>query len=761
MGLDSNFPVKPSEMNGAYDQAIVVDNATSIEALFRAIDEGDTESALDLARYSNADLSILNNHGQNPLHRAIVRDQDEVANALAKKNYDDGGNAIHDMDREGYTPLMLAVEHGNMPLAKRLIEMKAGAAIGHDVNCSAERLSQKHNTIIHTILLLETDGDSAEAHKRAVANDFLSFEKLIFGKNTLLRNVCERGDVDAAKALISKSGADASFILMRTLAEDHPTVSPDRAKAIRTLIAAGADLSAALMHAIEADQFPAVQSLLCLGAPGDAAMATAIERRDEHMVTLLQKSGVDTFDALMHEAMLGNTGAVKFLLSTRGGALPQHRDEYVLTELAKRGNKDAVKLLIKEGVNSTHSLIDLLSSGNADAIKLLISAGADASEVLETVADIHGHGATDEVYQLKILIDAGVDPSRLLFDRVRGKSKDIHQAKMLIAAGAKASAALAYAADSERNAVSQTLVSVSKEVLALQQAVKRADNSETADVSTVGRILAVQLSMAQPESRAYRESLKNIGNELAANGDQAAAKLLFAIEQVNWADLRSSSTNRSNAAMAVTTVMKVNDSYSARLLMSAGASPIAAITHGIRNHNVRLLANLIDAGVSSHRVLQGVLRSENVDLAKKLIQEKNINLYEMFHDLINLDEKSNLKVFIPILTDGTRELLVSFDLGDRKTANVLVAAGVDTSKALNLAIRGLHMKAVQALIALGADKSAALLETIDKNLPTMTQMLLCLGADPVIALQKAVIADNKKAVEQLTAMGVSLENVAI
>jgi len=763
MGLNSDFPVKSTSMSEAHDQAVVVDNSTAIETLFRAIDDGDIDTAVDLARHSNADLSAVNSHGQNPIHLAISLGRDDIAAELVQASHENTDTAIHDTDRAGYTPLMLAMEYGNFSLARILIEMRAAVIVGRDTHCSPEKLTQKHRTIVHTTLLMEAQGDVAKAHKAAVAKGFHHFEKLIFGQHTALRDACERGDVDTAKALITKLGVDASFILTRTLLDQHPSVSPARANAVKTLIAADADLALALEYALEAGEMSAMQELVFLGAPGIEAMDKAIEKRDANAVALLSRSAVRRVEVLKKAAMRENVGAVQFMFRKDGGNLSKEIfGQSALRQLAKNGHIDAVKILIKENVNSEEPLIFLLKEGNKKAVNTMIAAGADAANVLQIIASTHSLAPIDETYQLKILIDAGVDPSRLLFEKVRGKSKDLHQAKILIAAGAKASASLAHAPERERGEILKTLVALSKEVSAIQKAVAGTTSGEDgAEVQAVGRILSAQRAMAQPELRDHRHAINRMADYFESRGNKDAATLLRALERVDWAEIAASAKNLSDANGAVSALMARNNFYSVRLLMSAGAAATTAVLYAIKNHDLAALTDLIDAGFDPKLVLWQVVCLGPADLARALIKEEELELVDLFKGLLDDHGTLDLKAFIPSITDGTDELLQACQRGETEVANALIAAGVNTGKVINLAIQGMHPQALRTLINLRADKAAALVEALESNQDTVAQMLLYLGADPIIARQKAETAGNKKAADLLKEMGVMLEKAAV
>ncbi|CAM4134916.1 ankyrin repeat domain-containing protein [Bordetella muralis] len=738
----SNYEPKTHQANTVNCPFDYMDNMSPDDSLRAAITKHDLRGVSYVLANFTVDFSALNFSGQNPIHMAIALGRhDNIANLLIERSL--GSNAIHEMDRNGYTPLMLAVEHGNIRLATSLIkDRQATVSAGNDANCSPAGLARKQSTITHTRLLLETGGDIAAAHKLALRRDIESFEKLFSLQHVHLRNACEDGNLDAARAII-KAGVDPSFVLMRTLTGRGGEVSPNRATIIRNLIAAGADPTVALKQALSTSvSRSTVQTLLVLGASGRKAME---DLRGTGLTTnmwYLLKSRTNWEKALISEAIKGNASAVKFWIDRLGGLKP----DQVLMPLVNGRHNAAIKLLLAEGVNPHSTLMRLLEEGNTEGVKHLISAGAEVSTVLSEMDKNQKDGLTLGIKKLETLIKAGADLSRMLLDSTKTEAS-LSVAKVLIAAGAKAEGAVELAPENQRSDVRKTLELAAQDAA---NASKLMLDAGMADNSLLEDILLVQGMRNRPNMGPYKEILHKHAAYREAEGKQAEADLIRAVEIVDWNAIKTLTITHPEAASNVLhDLLSAADAPSSRLLIQAGADISATIKAAMSDYGATgpvLAARLIMAGQSAHSVLNSLIDSKEQTFAKKVIETARIDIFDMFKFLAESGNEPLLKKLLPLsITDGLGELINACNQGNAGLARALISAGVNADRALYRAIISDAPDAAKTLMSLGADKSVALAAALSDEHPLIAEMMLALGTDLRVALTKVDPKNIEKA----------------
>ena len=798
MGISSSRVVNSGSTTAAYHESDVVHISPSSNVLFKAIGEGDAETVTRLLKDPGLDLSkVINSRGQNPVHIAIELKQEGIAAQLVQFAIEHNSMAIHDTDREGYTPLMLAVELGNIPLAQTLIAQQGSIATGLDTHCSAERISEKHRTLSVTSLMIESLGNTAQAYQTAIKKGLRHFDEWIIGKNTPLRKACEARDIDAAQSLLSRLGVDAALVLARVMLmridfPHHaprsliPAASIQDANVVKTLISAQANLAAALNHVIEANQCGSAPEascilnaieLLCLNAPGTEALDAAIEKRDVKTIKLLEQAGVSLVRAVVARAKSGNVDSVHFMFSSDGVGL---RKEVVglkaLMKLAEEGDVPGVRLLADEGMDTISVLTIMLYQRKHDAVKTIVNARVDVGRLLTTLVNDN-----DAAPMIKTLIDIDVDVTDLLIEKLGGPRKNLSHAKLLIAAGAPWTN-LVRASAPEQTDLRETLMSIANEVASLQRDVDKFFNrDDPAHVQTVGRILDARRGATEP---GWRDPTALFPAERALSEGPEHMRtmallliVLAALKNADWpkiaqlvADNPSESDEVLIEAMAI--ALKLDNLHFERLLMSAGAPRKVLIQAGIKARNIDLLLNLTEAGIDPYSILWHIAKAGAIGLAKTFMEQatirkkafidpfelfRNIALKKGLPDVSAIDQNPyDLNVFIPGLTDGAGDLVVAYEDQDTRLANALIKAGVNTNAALDIAIRGAHIEALQRILPL-TDRSRLLAQRLDENLAAtpeqsiVTQILLYLDTDDATVNQSLSDSGFDRAADHLAA----------
>lgn len=655
-----------------------------LASLFAAINGADVRTAVEILNQYEPDLSSINDEGQTPIHLAISLRRHEIAAQMLAK-LPAGHQALNARNREGYTPLMLAVERGNISLSKSLIEKGSTVHVGDDVNCSESRLKDKSHTIAAAQLLLETAGDMSAAFTLAIQRDIRSLDFRFRDARQQLREACEQGDIDSAKTFIA-AGMDPSYTLMRVVSTMWNQVGVASAMAVRTLIAAGADPTEALKQAL-AERIinkDAVQKLLMLGASGE--------------------------QALIHHAKNANVDAVRFLLGQApNNALDKTR---VLVELAESGYQHAVELLLAEGLDFAAALSHVLEAGNKRAVKVLVDADADSSEKLTALA-LGGHEYPAGVIErLAVLISAGVDPSRTLYE-IAKDAKDPTAIKVLIAAGAKVPAALHHASSAERSTIEQTLQNAARDVAEVRAAMQQTGDD---DITLLANILYARDDIADPARTDTRAQLMLLADAYEASANQKCADLMRAVVLGDWAAIKElfEGEIEDAAARVMLDLSRGGNVPLGRVLAAAGASPLVVLAFALRyewqrqrDAGTELLSFMLDVGYEPYEMVAELLEVGQEELAKAFIEKKDIDVFDMLDVAAQRNDVSALKQFIPRLIKGTHALERAITEGNTNLARTLVAAGVEfnqrSERALSHAVEQGNTELLKVGIAAGID----------------------------------------------------------
>ena len=237
--------------------------AASSRRLFKAVDAGQPRKVEALLARGAA-IDALNAAGRAPLHEAILIDtalrrKPEVSRVLIEK-----GANVNLKDRDGSTPLILALAGGSAEIARLLIEK------GADVNKRdadgraplAEAVKNKNSEIAR--LLLEKGVDAAIRDKDGM---------------TLLSSALFYGDFASARLLVEKGallGLNSPDILGTTPL--NKALISGRAELARLLIEKGADVNKRDANA--------VSPLMAAGSQGE-----------DEFVELLVRKGADATGA--------------------------------------------------------------------------------------------------------------------------------------------------------------------------------------------------------------------------------------------------------------------------------------------------------------------------------------------------------------------------------------------------------------------------------------------------------------------------------
>ncbi|CAM4134822.1 ankyrin repeat domain-containing protein [Bordetella muralis] len=720
-------------------------NLSPDASLRLAVAKNDFDGVSYVLDHSEVDFSALDYCGQNPIHSAIDLGRDDnIVYLLIERS--EGSNAIHELDRNGYTPLMLAVEQGKISLATFMIkDRQATYSDGNDATCHPDRLSRKQQTLGHTRLLVESGGDIAEAHRLALGRGIDSFEQSFMVQHNSLKNACRAGDIEAARVIVA-AGADPSFVLMRTLNGSGLSVSPERATITRNLLAAGAHPTATLKHALSTkiDYHP-VRTLLMLGASSNVLKDFILERAtafDKIFLHSINKK--DWSNALKNAALQGDKAAVQFWV--RSGAV---KPDPTLISLAKNRRVDAIKLLLDSGVDGHSTLLRLVDEGKIEAVRSLISAGANVSKLLQEMMGNHQRGLRIGIDKLQTLIRAGADMSQLLLASTNGKDR-LHVAKILLAAGANAEAAVALCPENTRAEVKKTLALAAQDAAAVDRMMRDAGSS---DITLVESILVAKGFIDQPTRRPINEGLTKTADRLQTEGHQAEADLLRAVLSTDWNEIKSRVAGNSRAAVMVLLMMlQHHDVPSSRLLVRAGTNISAAIDWTIskiqdNNKAIVLIARLLLAADDlAHRVLGHAIDSKGTPFAKELIKLSKFNIVDMFGHLTKAGNMAAIVKLNPLHTiepaqtsttsseslafslisagfNNAHTFFEALDAGDPGTAGVLGALIKDNSVALARALSDAQASVAETLLVLGADLNVALRE-VDPEKMALVETLL-------------------------------------
>ena len=383
------------------DRGANVNDATAegYSALMEAADEGNKEMVALLIN-EGAQVNAVTKHGHTALTEAVDSGEKEVITYLLDKG------AKVEMDNTHPSPLMEAIENGNIPLMKLLIEN------GADINKTNENgftplmeaVDEGEFGVVK--FLVEELGVDVNAQAKegwtALFEALDEGEEQIFSyllehgaqmttlKNgtSLLHEAVDEGQLAMVKQLISM-GADVNQVahdhwtpLMEAIDEQHPQM-------ISVLIASGAEVNVVfdngwspLLEACDEGNVQIVQMLLDNGAKYDLAgqgktpLGEACDERNLPLVKFFLERGInpnevskDGVSPLMEAVDEGETAIVKLLVS-KGADVNYAPDggRTALFEAVDEGDEAMVQYLIDQGANvnaeSGYNALNFINHGN-------------------------------------------------------------------------------------------------------------------------------------------------------------------------------------------------------------------------------------------------------------------------------------------------------------------------------------------------------------------------------------------------------------
>lgn len=416
-------------------------------ALYYAADGGYTEAIRTLIA-AGADVNARDEEGETPLMVAAVhRDAEAVqvlmraalhrdaeagqalmraalhyADAEAVKLLIAAGAEVNARNESGRTPLLLAAAYGNAEAVKVL------SAAGAEVNArdkDGETALKKalKNERWETVLALLKAG--AEVNEAGIGGQML---KMI--------QAAERGEPEAAKALILAMGKDVNAMDDKLLTPLMFAARLGQAEAVKLLIAAGADVNkgdgpdvSPLNLAAEGGHVAVLRLLIAAGAKVKSTNQAQEELEDEidrlrdserpkaeidklsHRLALLKRSDV----ALISAVSKRHPEAVKLLLAAGANANAERYyspHETALMSAAETDQPEMVKALIAAGAevnvkikndekHDDETALRIAVENNAvAAAKALIEGGADVNIKYKNGKTVHDLAKSEEMKEI-------------------------------------------------------------------------------------------------------------------------------------------------------------------------------------------------------------------------------------------------------------------------------------------------------------------------------------------------------------------------
>jgi ankyrin repeat protein len=750
MKLDSTIPplsFQPNVVNCPYGY---VETWGVNRGLRAAICEGHHEAVSYIIDNFKVDYTEIGSRGNNAVHDAIESDLSiELVERLITRAHD-SGNAIHEVGRYGQTPLMRAVERGRFTLASVLVRMGASICVGPANASDPRRAAALEQANKNAQIFLDSEGNIAKAHAIALRRRVHSFESVVEIQHTALRAACSSGDLHTARALIQE-GADPSFVLMRTIDAQDKLVSPTRVKTVKNLIAAGADVTVALIQCLaqspahsmrlgEGRSEGAVKTLLWLGASSRQVLEALRETDDALRAPTLLKKWRENATTLRHAAIDGNKEEVRFWC-TLGAINP----ESVLSPLVKDRNLEAVKLLFAAKIEHDGTLSSYLSARDTEGLRFLFAAGADTTRFLAKLNHSKAHGLGLKLEELETLIAAGLDVSKALLESANQK-KDRSVARFLVAAGANIEDAVARAPENARMGVRQILNFAAREVAQIKLTL----TEKFASTSLIGDILIAQAVNTESSRQIAADRLNDSMRKFGAQAQHIEQNLSLAVEAVDWTSIQPMvATHQEAAANVLVSLLTKKDVASARLIVHAGVDSRAVIQATKSEKERRdILSRLIQAGQDFRSVVEPLIDSERSDFLKRLIKDSGVSMSRIFRSLVDNGEETLLKKYVALSAQaGIEELITACKEGNMHLANTLISAGVSPTSAFSHAVNSDDPAAAETLMELGADKSMSLASSLALRQTSTAELLLLLGANLSVAL--ANVEPRARHVEQL------------
>jgi ankyrin repeat protein len=717
--------------------------------LSEMVQRNDSKTYEILSLVTDLDWSMaVNDEGHTALHLAIELGHLDMARKILS-TLGSAAPALAKRDRAGYTPLMMAIKAQEISLAKAIAAKapltESLGTCGSTGQSVFLRLRDEHAK-----LFIETGGDTTEALRLARRRGIEGFENCLVGpgESTRLLKLCEQGRVEEARGMV-EAGVEVPLVLMRGVLGGDPSMAVADGIALRNLVLAGADVTAALRYAIATgENFAVLAIVFFLGADGEAELEACVQRRDVEATTLMLQSDFSADNLLMKKAIEDDKESVDFLLERRV------ETRKVLVNLARMNQSAAISLVCRYEADTTRALSWLFSQGEYEAIKRIIDAGAPTDHLVNTCLAISVLARHDGIKKLSKLIELGADTSRPLFDAV--KSGDSTGAKLLLLAGARWDAACQHAVGFERVVVRRELAALAKEVDKLTAVIRQSDEHGHLDITVAEKVLSAMSHFRQPDQKAIIDDIKNYAQRLIAGGEQRIGELLNALLDVDWAAIKRCSGNRGAVDYALRFAVVNANQHMARLLNAAGAPHSPMTVRAMQENKPDYLIALAKAGWPMHQLLASVVHSGCVDLAKRMVTAINLDLLLLLKEVSKRLGDQVMKMFIPAVTDGCEELVRALGENDRSFANKLVSVGVNIHKALLVTrFSGSSIGVTQALLEMGARESYAMAHAIEGNRGWLDKVSIAGGADPRQALIYASQNGMSRAVTKLRESGVT------
>ena len=422
-GVDNNTLSMPLQATQTSDMKGGVPVETRGWNPLHSAAEGGKEVIIETLLSSGLDIDSRGNDGTTPLMVAAAKGQEKTVNLLLSKGADpqlknfmgrnllhaaaEGGNSsimrsilsydidINSKDDESSaTPLIIAVMHNHVEVAKYLLQK------GADISLTTE--SNKRNA-----LHIASQYGSVEAMEMLLSYD-LSPDSRDGEGNTPLACAAACGQIEAVNCLL-KLGADPSLKGENGWSILHFAAQSGNVIIIETMLSKGLDIDSRgetlgltpLMVCIKFGQLEAAKYLLDKGAdesskttPGRISLLSlasaagsiaAIEMLLSHGCNIDSRdSGGDT--PLMHAARLGNTEVVEYLLAKGANPLLRNTSDLGLLHLAALSdNVLTIKAVLSKNLDINAMCSDLgitpllfcLSQGKLEAANYLLAEGAD------------------------------------------------------------------------------------------------------------------------------------------------------------------------------------------------------------------------------------------------------------------------------------------------------------------------------------------------------------------------------------------------
>ncbi|MVW71845.1 ankyrin repeat domain-containing protein [Bordetella sp. 15P40C-2] len=694
---------------------------TPNECLDLAIISSNVRDVRDILEHMRVDYRALNADGLNPIHRAIYGSSDAVIQLLIDKASKLDPAALHDPDKDGYTPLMHAVLQGEVKLALELIRAHgATEEHGREPPISYDSPSLFRETRDNAIRLIASGGDTATAQMVALAQRDEVFLKMFSGWYADLQGACASGRLEDARDALA-NGADPSYLLAKTMSfRDGPVILEKRATVIKNLMALGADLNAALAFGdLSGLGVHGMSALVLLGASPEKAM-NILEQRGIPYEPKDFDIGFDPAHRIRKLAMEGDhEGAVDV-----AGAVPPNDKDFldcrVLIPLANEGHLDAISGLLAEDVVELRPVVDrLVRSGNLVALQNIVAAAQSDTLFVKVFGPLNS-GKRVDVNNLSELFAAGFDPSKYLWN-LASQPQNRFLARILIAAGARIENALRSVPADRRSEASQVLNALSHDVAGVIRQVQRTYNPG-------GITLVEDILIAQGiRDRGLAAPINSVAEQLRAMNKIAESNLLEAVLRVDWPAIYEQVGRSQETAgnvlmlMVLRTPLTLSAPYT-RLLVQAGTDLMNVADSILDQYRlneweaIRNVGALVHAGYNPIELCELLVDMDLAQFAQRMVQGTSIDLLDAFASLAKMGDVDRLRKLVPLQnTFHPHDLIIADPKGGAETARKLIAAGMDATGALSQALLHDEGKMAAEMCDLGVDEAAALAPCLIQN----------------------------------------------